>query len=166
MEVSSFSSFKALLLRAEILGEMRERAHHWIWGETPQSAKRSKLHRVAQVFQDHEIGLAVLSRHDLVDQFHAAGRADPAGRALAARFDGAEFHGETGLFGHVHAVVEHHDAAMADQAVGRGEGLIVERRLEQIAREIGAEWAADLDRAHRAPGAGAAADLVDRALRA
>ena len=47
-------------------------------------------------------------------------------------------------------VVEHHDAAMADQPVGGGERLVVERRVEQLAREIGAERAADLHGAHRA----------------
>ena len=36
---------------------------------------------------------------------------------------------------------------MADQTVGLGERLVVERRVEQRARKIGAERAADLDRA-------------------
>ena len=91
----------------------------------------------------------------------AAGRTDPAGRALAAGFDGAELHREARLPSHVDAVVEHHDAAMADQPVAGGEGLIVERRIEQRAREVGAERSADLHRAHRAPGKRAAADVVD-----
>ena len=63
---------------------------------------------------------------------------------------------------HVDRVVEHHDAAMADQAVPRGEGFVVERRVEQRAREIGAERAADLHRAHRPAGGRAAADIVDQ----
>jgi hypothetical protein len=42
---------------------------------------------------------------------------------------------------------------MADQAVLGRKGLIVERRIEQRAREIGAERAADLHRAHRPAGA-------------
>jgi hypothetical protein len=42
-----------------------------------------------------------------------------------------------------------------------GEGLVVERRVEQLAREIGAERPADLHRLDRTPGRGAAADLVD-----
>ena len=52
---------------------------------------------------------------------------------------------------HVDGVVEHDDAAMADQAVARRKGLVVERRVEQRAREIGAERAADLHRADRTP---------------
>ena len=88
-------------------------------------------------------------RDDAVDRLDAARRADAAGRALAAGFDGAELHGEARLLGHVDGVVEHHDAAMADQAVARGEGLVVERRVEQRAREIGAERPADLHRADR-----------------
>ena len=77
---------------------------------------------------------AIFAGHDLVDQLDAARRADAAGRALAAGFDGAELHGEAGLLGHVHGVVEHHDAAMADQPVGGGEGLVVERRSRTGAR--------------------------------
>src|SRR3984885_9056488 len=68
-----------------------------------------------------------------------AQRADPAGRALAAGFDGAEFHGKTRLFQHVDGVVEHHDAGMTDQTVARGKGLIIERRIEQRTREGGAK---------------------------
>ena len=34
--------------------------------------------------------------------------------------------------GHVDRVVEHHDAAMADQPVDGGERLVVERRVEQL----------------------------------
>ncbi len=51
---------------------------------------------------------------------------------------------------------------MADQAVARREGLIIERRVEQRARKIGAKRAADLDGADRASGKGAAADVVDQ----
>ena len=43
-----------------------------------------------------------------------------------------------------------------------GEGLVVERRVEQRAREIGAERPADLHGAHRAARARAAADVVDQ----
>ena len=109
-----------------------------------------------------DIGGAVLVLDDAVDHLDAARRADPAGRALAAGFDRAEFHREARLLGHVDRVVEHHDAAMADQAVARREGLVVERRIEQRAREIGAERPADLHRAHRPAAARAAADIVDQ----
>ena len=102
-----------------------------------------------------------LAANDLVDGLDAARRADPARRALAAGFDRAEFHREARLLRHVDAVVEHDDAAMADQAVARGKGFIVERRVEQRAGEIGAERTADLHGAHRAAGKGAAADIVD-----
>jgi len=46
-----------------------------------------------------------------------AGGADAAGGALAAGFGGAEFEGEAGLTRHIDGVVEHHDAAMADEAL-------------------------------------------------
>ena len=74
----------------------------------------------------------------------------------------AEFHGEPRLLRHVDGVVEHDDAAMADQAVARGESFVVERRVEQGAWEIGPERSADLNRAHRPSARGAAADVVDQ----
>src|SRR5680860_1124028 len=157
---SSFSSLKALLGGTEIFREMVECAHHWIWGEPTQSAKGPPLHRVAKVLEHGEITLTLLAGHDLVHQLHAARGADAAGRALAAGFDGAELHGEPRLQRHVHRVVEHHHAAMADQTAGGGKRFIVERRVELLAREIGAERAAHLDRAHRPARIGAAADLV------
>ena len=64
-----------------------------------------------------DVRRAVLVGHDLVDQLDAARGADTAGRALAAGFDGAEFHGEARLLRHVHGVVEYNDAAMSDQPV-------------------------------------------------
>ncbi len=50
---------------------------------------------------------------------------------------------------------------MADQAVAGGKRLVVERRVEQRARKIGAERTADLHGAHGTAGEGAAADVVD-----
>src|SRR6476661_3789458 len=163
---SSFSSCKALWRSAEIFGEMGERAHNRVWREAAQRTQRTKLHGVAQIFEHRDVLGAILIGHDLVDQLDATRRPDAAGRALAAGFDRAKFHGEAGLAAHVHRVVEHHDAAMADQPVGRGEGFIVEGRVEQAPREIGAKRAADLHRAHRAPGPRAAADLVDELAKA
>src|SRR5262245_47183120 len=140
---------------------MVESAHYRIWGETPQSAKGSEFHRVAQTFENDQVLIDVFARHDLVHELDAAGRADAARRAFPARFDRAEFHGETRLPRHVDRVVEDHDAAMADQPVAGGEGLVVERRVEQLAREVGAERTADLHGANRPPRAGAAADVID-----
>ena len=102
-----------------------------------------------------------LAGDDLVDGLDAAGRADPAGRALAAAFLGAEFHGEARLARHVDAVVEDDDPAMAEHAAGGGHRLVVERRIEERLGKIGAERAADLDRADRPAGARAAAEAFD-----
>ena len=103
-----------------------------------------------------------LAADDLVDGLDAAGGADPARRALAAGFDGAELHRKARLFRHVDAVVEHDDAGMADQAVACGKRLIVERRIEQRARKVRAERSADLHGANRAAARSAAADIVDQ----
>jgi hypothetical protein len=51
---------------------------------------------------------------------------------------------------------------VTDQPIPGGESLIVERRVEQLAREIGAERPTDLHGANRAARARAAADLVDQ----
>ena len=123
---------------------------HRVGREAAERAERAEFHGVAEVFDHGEVFGGALAANDLVDGLDAAGRADPARRALAAGFDRAEFHREAGLLRHVDAVVEHDDAAMADQPVARRKGLIVERRVEQRAREVGAERAADLHRAHRA----------------
>src|SRR5579872_748660 len=154
------SLFRGLqMLRLEILGEMLERAHHGVGRKTAESTERAELHGVAEVLDQREVIGDALAAQDLLDGLRTAGRADPAGRALAAGFDGAELEGKARLPGHIDAVVEHHDAAMADQPVARGEGLVVERRVEQRAREIGPERTADLHRAHRAAGEGSAADI-------
>src|SRR5580704_3997240 len=110
---------------AEIFPEMFQRAHDGVGGEAAQRAERTELHGVAEVFDDGDVLRHALAGADLVDGLDAAGRPDPARRALAAGFDGAEFHRKARLPGHVDAVVEHHDAAVADQAVAAREGFVV-----------------------------------------
>ena len=51
---------------------------------------------------------------------------------------------------------------MADQAVLGGERLVVERRIEKRAREIGAERPADLHGVDRAAASRTTADIVDQ----
>src|SRR5580692_3405768 len=161
MAISLFRSLKALGSWAEIFPEVFERARHGVGRETAEGAQRAEFHGVAEVFDDGEVLLDPFAGANLVDGLDASRRADPAGRALAAGFDGAEFHGKTRLFQHVDGVVEHHDAGMTDQTVARGKGLIIERRVEQRTREVGAKRAADLHRTDRTAGEGAPADLID-----
>src|SRR5580698_3496238 len=147
MAISLFRSLKALGSRAEIFPEVFERARYGVGREAAECAERAEFHGVAEVFDDGEVLLDAFAGADLVDGLDATGRSDPAGRALAAGFDGAEFHRKARLLQHVDGVVEHHDAGMADQAVARREGFIIERRVEQRAWEIGSKRAADLHRA-------------------
>src|SRR5579871_5542301 len=160
MAISSnlFRGLEAGRGRAEIFPEVFQCAHDGVGRETAQRAERAEFHSVAEVFDDRDVLLDAFTGANLVDGLDAAGRADPAGCALAAGLDGAEFHRKARLFGHVDGVVEHDDAGMADQAVARREGFVVERRIEQRAREIRAERAADLHRADRTAGKGAAGD--------
>src|SRR5262245_59490471 len=100
---------------------MCERAHYWIRSKTPERAKRSKLHGVAEVGDELDLLLRFDIGREPVEHFHSAQRAETARRALAAAFDRAELHGEARLLQHVHRVVEDNDARMADQPVLGGE---------------------------------------------
>src|ERR1700730_17077815 len=157
-----FRSLQARRHRPGIFPEMLQRAHDRVGGEAAQRAERAELHGVAEVFSHRYIVRDAVAGADLVDGLDAAGRTDPAGCALAAGLDGAKLHREARLLRHVNAVVEHHDAAMTDQAIARREGLIVEWRVEQFPRKIRTERAADLHRAHGAAGKSSAADIIDQ----
>src|SRR5215475_5845708 len=98
--------------RPEVLGEMSERAHHRIRREAAERAERAEFHGVAEVFEQRRVGGPVLVADDPVDDFDAARRTDAAWRALAARLDGAELHGEARLLRHVDGVVEQDYPAM------------------------------------------------------
>src|SRR3954452_21946971 len=156
-----FRSLKRGRRRDEILPEVLQCAEHGVGREAAECAELAELHGVAEVFDEREIFGDALAAHDLLDSFDATGRADPARRALATGFDGAEFHCEACLLAHVDAVVEHDDTAVADQTVARGKSLVVERSVEQRAREIGPQGTADLHGANGATGERAAADVVD-----
>ncbi len=58
-------------------------------------------------------------------------------------------------------VVEHDDAAMAEHALHRRQRLVVERRVEQAVREVGAQRPAHLHGADRPAGRRAAAEILD-----
>src|SRR5689334_20947212 len=81
----------------EIFREVADRTLDRIRGQPAQGAERSVDHGVAEIVEQLQVLLAVLAGDDAVDHLDAAGRADPAGRALAAGFHGAELHGEARL---------------------------------------------------------------------
>src|SRR5262245_25346248 len=111
-------------------------------------------------------GRIALAAEQAIHQLGAADRADPAGRALAAGLESAEFEGEAHLTRHVDRIVEDDDAAVADEPVARGEGLVVERGVEERARKVRTQWAPYLDRAHGPPAGRAARDFVDELAQA
>src|SRR5580704_8656068 len=129
--------------------------------EPAERAKRAVRHDLAKIAQELDVLLAVQARDDLVHRLGAARRADTAGRAFAAAFLGAELEGETRLARHVDAIVEDDDPAVAQHAPGRGHSFVVERRVEQAFRKIGAQRAADLNGADRAAGPRAPAEAFD-----
>src|SRR5574337_1992280 len=146
----------------EILAEMIEGAQDRQRRQPAERAERAVRHELAKIAQNLEVLLAVAPGEDPVDHLRAANRADPAGRALAAAFLGAEFEGEARLARHVDRVVEDDDASVPQLALGRNHRLVVERRVEEALREIGAERAANLDGAELAPGARSAAEVLDK----
>src|SRR5208337_3156776 len=131
-------------------------------GEPAQSAERAVGHDLAEIAQEFDILLALVSRHDFVDRLDAAGRAESARRALAAAFPGAEGEGETGLPGQVDGVVEDHDPAVSEHPLHSGHRLVFQRRVEQLLREVRAQRAADLNRSDRPARAGPAAEALDK----
>ena len=141
---------------------MLDRAQHRVRRQPAQRAQRSVQQQFTKIVQDLQVLRAVLVGDDPVDHLHTARRADAAGRALAAALDGAEFHGEAGLPREIHRVVEHHDAAVADQTPFRRERFVIERRVEQRIREVRSQRSADLHRAERASRKCPAAEIVDR----
>src|SRR5580698_8460459 len=115
----------------EILAEMVERAEDRHGNQPAESAERAVCHDLAKITQQFDILLAVAAGDDLVHGLNAAGRTDPARRALAAAFLGAKFHGEAGLARHVDAVVENDDSTMAQHTAGGSHRLVVERRIDE-----------------------------------
>src|ERR1039457_4636214 len=112
----------------EIFRKMADRALH---GEGNQAAQRTKgavCQHFAQIAEEFEALHPVLVGDDFVDHFDAARGADAAGRAFAAAFDRAEFHGEARLMREIDGVVEDYDSAMPQHALLFRKSLIVERR--------------------------------------
>src|SRR5262249_32616515 len=103
----------------------------------------------------------VLAGNHAIEDLDTAGRTDATGRALPARFDGAELHGIAGHLGHIDRVVEDHDSAVADERLDAGEGLVVERRVELRFRQISAERPADLNSSYGTARRAAAAVVVE-----
>ena len=149
MVVSSFSSCEALL-GAEILGEMGECAHHGVGGKPAQRAKRSELHGVAEIFEHQQIrGRG--SRPATILSTSSTPRAEPMRQGVHLPQDSMAQNSMAKRACLAMSTVSS-NTTMPPWPISPsrgGEGLVVERRVEQRAREIGAERAADLHGAHR-----------------
>ena len=101
------------------------------WGEASHGTEGAIHHQFTEVCQQRHILVTVLTRHNLIDNLDASGRADATGGTFAATFEGAEFHGEAGLLRQVYGVIENDDATVAEHALAGGEGFVVEGRVEK-----------------------------------
>ncbi len=109
----------------------------------PPSALNEPFSKVSQRSRNF---MEIVTRDDVFDDLFAARRSDTARRAFAAGFDRAKFHAIACHFGHVDGVVEHDDAAVADDGPNRREGFIIERRIELRFGQVRAQGSADLHR--------------------
>src|SRR5579859_5003019 len=116
--------------KTEVLREIFERAQHRQGRKAAERAERARGHGVAKVAQQFDVGRALTIGDDAIDDLDAAGRADAAGGALAARLERTELHRITGHPGEVGGIVEDHDAAVAEQSTGAGDGLVVDSQVE------------------------------------
>ena len=96
----------------------------------------------------------------LEDLEHALG-AEAAGHALAAALVLGELQEVPGEVDHAGGVVGHDHAAGAHDGAGRGEALVVDRRVEQARRHAAAGGAAELDGLELPAVLDAAADVED-----
>src|SRR6202023_2641 len=83
-ELPLFRGLQAGGGRAEIFPEMLQRAHDGGGGEAAERKERAEFHGAAEVFDDGDVLGHAVAGANLVDGLGAAGRSDPAGRALAA----------------------------------------------------------------------------------
>ena len=145
----------------EVLAEVSHSAPNGHRREAAHRAQRAVGHDLAEVLEEGQVRVAVLTADDPIDDLDATHGAHATGRALAARLLGAELHREPRLLRHVDGVVEHDEAAVADHRPGFDEGLVVHRQIELGRGEIRPEGTADLDRADRSAGAGPATEVLD-----
>src|SRR6185437_16320720 len=141
---------------------MPQRALYGERSHAAQTAQRSLDHELAELLEPAYVAGCFLPRNDPVDDFHRPRRADAAGSAFAAGFDGAELHGIARHPRHVHGVVECDYAAVAEQRAYGAERLVVHERIELRGRNVSPERPADLHRAQRAPGSRAAAVSLEQ----
>ena len=147
----------------QVAGKVLENAANGHRRESTQRTQRTGFHRFAQIFEQCNVRVGAFAVTDPLDHFDAAHRADPARRALAARFVRAELHRELRLLAEVDGVVERDDAAVPEHRRMRGKRFVVERCIPQRRRQIGAERSADLNRAQRSSGQTAAAEVLQHA---
>src|SRR5206468_2243765 len=83
-----------------------------------------------------------------------------ARRTFAAALYRAKLHRESRHLHHIDGIVEDGDPAVADEPPRLCQGFIIERQMKHRWREIGAQWAPHLHRAHGAPTLGATAHVV------
>ena len=118
---------------------MPHRAGDRVRHEAAQPAQGTIQHGIAKFLDEGQVELAVLPRYHAVHDLHAARGTDATRRAFPAGLDGAELHCVARHPGHIDAVVENDDAAVAEQGLDVRERFVVERRVELRLRQVRAE---------------------------
>ena len=147
----------------EIFRKMLQRAAHRIRRQPAhaRTASRTASSRTDPSSSD-DVPVALDAGADAVDHFDAARRADPARRALAAGFDRAELHRVARLFEPCRPCRRTRRCRRGRPSRRPPRTPRSRRRVELRFGHVRAERPADLDRADRAAGAGAAAVVVQQ----
>ncbi|OPZ46054.1 MAG: hypothetical protein BWY94_00921 [Actinobacteria bacterium ADurb.BinA094] len=148
-------------VRLVLVAEVLDRREHRIGGGAAQRAERALDHVTPQLLEQLDVSLAPLALDDTVERLEHAFGAEAAGDALAAALVLGELEEETRQVDHAGLVVDHDHAAGADDGAGRGQRLVVDRRVEQAGRHAAAGGAAELDGLELAAVLDAAADVED-----
>jgi hypothetical protein len=161
---SSPTSWCRRRIQTEILREVGERAADRHRGESAHRAQRTRVHRRAEVSQAQArrfAGRVALRRGSgRWSRRRAASRSDRVCTCRTTPWRRTP--SRTGPSGPGRRCRRRRRPAVAEHEPCLGHGFVVQRDIEELGREIGAERPTDLDRPTGRPAAGAPAEVLDK----
>ena len=121
-------------VRLVLLAEVLDGGEHRVGRRAAEGAERAVDDVVAELLEQLDVALAAVAGDDAVEHLEHALGAEAAGHALAARLLLREVEEEARQVDHAGLVVDDDHAAGADDGAGRGQALVVDRRVEQARR--------------------------------